>query len=202
MPGQIIASPNSFPGTKELFFQLLSRLGAELPPNEGENPIARLLGTDPYTPDDEPYLRQYMGISKDGGLTPTDIRPTKVKVDDDLSWYRPSSNPFDAVINGKPAPPIPAHFVERLLNGESTVVPTGNVPGLGHFIASVAKNSKGNPYLSVYDKWDFDSSVVSPIMRVLMGRVGKGFHTYERYPLKKTLEGYRPGGDIELFPEK
>ena len=54
----------------------------------------------------------------------------------------------------------------------------------------------------MYDKWDFDSPVVSPIMKEMMGRTGKGFHVYDRYPLRKAPNGsYEVGGDIQL-PEE
>ncbi|MGE3341513.1 MAG: hypothetical protein AB7J46_06490 [Candidatus Altimarinota bacterium] len=183
---------------KELLFQLLSRLGAEMPPDQTQNPFTVLLGTDGVTPDDEPYLRQYLGVPKDGGLIPTDLRPTKVSINDDLKWYRPAVNPFQMEVNGRLAPAIPQALVDRLKAGESTVIPTENMPGLGHFTASVAKGTSGNPFVSVYDKWDFDSGVVSPLVRTMMDRAGKGFHVYERYPLTKQRGGYRPAGDIHL----
>ena len=192
----------------ELFFQLLSRLGLELPVGEGQNPIAQALRTDPYTPDDEPYLRQYMGIPKDGGLIPTDLRPSKLTVKDSLPWYRPSEYPF-------PEGPLQFGAKETTLNSTRNLGPIDNLkageildfpnskawPGLGHFKASISKGKTGNPFLSVYDKWDFDSPVISPLMKSLMERAGKGYHVYERYPLERTSRGYQKAGDIELPSE-
>ena len=183
----------------ELLFQLLSRLGLELPPNEGQNPIAQALRTDPYTPDDEPYLRQYMGIPKDGGLTPTDLRPTKLAVKDSLPWYRPVENPMDTRKYKLPYAPAD---IDSLQKGETLTWGGPPTPGLGHYTASIGKGDTGRPFMSVYDKWDFDSPVVSPLMQQLMSRAGKGFHVYERYPLQKNPNGsYQVGGDIELPKE-
>src|SRR3990167_1184946 len=91
---------------KEILFQLLSRLGLELPPKEVQNPLPRILRSDPYTPDDEPYLRQYLGVPKDGGLVPTDLRPTNLTVKDNLPWYRPTFNPVKELLEAenKPVP--------------------------------------------------------------------------------------------------
>lgn len=197
----------------ELFFQLLSRLGLELPENEGQNPIARIMGTDPYTPDDEPYLRQYLNIPKDG-LIPTDLRPGKLTVKDDLPWYRPTDNPVKELLQkgdgdkrffsgGKlfPLKDLRTEEVDALQPGG--VLPLWNpaAPGLGHYTASVGKGTSGRPFLSVYDKWDFESPVVSPLMKAMMSRAGKGFHVYERYPLTRRDGSYQIGGDIEL-PEE
>ena len=188
---------------KELFFQLLSRLGAELPPNEGQNPIAQALRTDPYTPDDEPYLRQFMGIPKNGGLIPADLRPSKLTVNDNLPWFRPSQYPFPEGplqnSNGMYSTPIDTSRVDNLKPGQILDFENAKAwPGLGHFKASISKSEAGNPFLSVYDKWDFDSPVISPLMERLMNKAGKGFHVYERYPLQKTSGGYQRAGDIEL----
>lgn len=207
MPGPVIPKPKVPSAGRELFFQLISRLGLELPPGEGENPFAQLLGTDPYTPDDEPYLRQYMGISKDGGLVPTNLRPQSLTVKDDLPWYRPAANPITAISTHRSTGQLPrttalaGRDIGAMKTGDIVPLQTPTVPGLGHFTASVGKG-QSDPYLSVYDKWDFDSPVVSPIMREMMTRNGKGFHVYERYPLQKTPNGsYTVGGDIQL-PEE
>ena len=179
---------------QELLFQLLSRLGLELPPNEGQNPIARALRTDPYTPDDEPYLRQFMGIPKDGGLTPTGLRPASLTVNDTLPWFRPAAYPF-------PEGPLPVNAQEVTALQPSGILPIENAkawPGLGHFKASVGKGASGDPFLSVYDKWDMESPVISPLMQALLGRMGTGFHVYERYPLQRGARGYELRKDIEL----
>ena len=179
---------------KELIFQLLSRLGLEPPPNEGQNPIARVLRTDPYTPGDEPYLRQYLGVPKKGGLIPTDLRPSRLDIKDNLPWYRLSSNPVKSLEG------ITDAQVEGLRIGDILELPQAPpVPGLGHYTASVAKGTSGQPFLSVYDKWDFESPVISPLMKSIMDKVGKGFHLYERYPLTKSSRGYyAPAENIEL----
>lgn len=196
----------------ELLFQLLSRLGLEPPEKEGQNPIARVLRTDPYTPDDEPYLRQFLGVPKDGpagGLVPTDLRPTNLPslrgsgTKEDLPWFSPAANPYDpssdvGLMRVRRSLPR-AEEIDALQQGAAITMPNRPIPGLGRYRASVGKGSSGNPYLSVYDKWDFESPVVSPLMQSLMDRVGKGFHVYERYPLTKDAGGqYQVGGDIEL----
>ena len=199
--------PNN-PG-KELIFQLISRLGLELPPGQGENPIAQMLNTDGYTPDDEPYLRQFMGIPKDGGLIPTDLRPKGLTVNDNLPWYRPSGSPIDHIATKAPMIgrlPRTTALAQGNIDemGNESIVPlkTPTVPGLGHFTASVGKNESGNPYLSVYDKWDFNSPVVDPLIKAMLERTGAGFHVYERYPLQRGKTGYDLRGDIELPSEK
>lgn len=179
----------------ELFFQLLSRLGLELPPNEGQNPIAQALRTDPYTPDDEPYLRQFMGIPKDGGLVPTDLRPTKLTTKDNLPWFRPVENPMNT---RKYKLPYTAADIDSLQKGETLTWGGPPTPGLGHYTASIGKGAAGRPFLSVYDKWDFESPVISPLMSTLMNKTGKGFHIYERYPLQRTSQGYQQASNIEL----
>ena len=197
----------------ELLFQLLSRLGLEPPPNEGQNPIAAALRTDPYTPDDEPYLRQYLGVSKDGGLTPTNLRPRSLSINDKLPWYRPTNSPIDNIMTQSARPignniprttAIAQGDVSAMKVGDILPLRTPTVPGLGHMTASVGKGHTGEPYLSVYDKWDFGSSpVIQPLVGALMERAGSGFHVYERYPLSKRPNGsYRVGGDIQLPSDK
>ena len=199
------------PAGNELLFQLISRLGLELPPNEGQNPIAQMLRTDPYTPGDEPYLRQFMGIPKDGGLIPTDLRPKSLTVKDNLPWYRPAAYPY---------PDVPLKFspdvndinfnyhrntepIDNLKPGEILGFPNYRAqPGLGHFKSSISKSQSGEPFLSVYDKWDFESPVVHPLVQKMLDKVGKGFHVYERYPLRKGPSGYEVAKDIELTSGK
>jgi hypothetical protein len=190
---------------KELFFQLLSRLGAELPPVEGQNPIASALGSDGYTPDDGPYLRQYMGIPEDGGLLPTDLRPTRLQITDNLPWYRPVVSPIDEIRTKTTKYSIPRTSaistgnIDTMKAGDVIPLKSPAVPGLGHFTGSIGMGESGRPFLSVYDKWDFDSPVISPLMERMMTTVGKPFHVYERYPLTRQPNGsYKVGGDIEL----
>lgn len=203
------------PFGKELLFQLLSRLGAETPPNEMRNPITALLNSDGYVPEDEPYLRQYMGIPKNGGLIPQEVRPTRLGIDlaaeDGLPWYRPANSPIDKILTKAPrgigeipkTTAIAAGDIANMGAGDVIGLRTPMVPGLGHYKASVGKGKSGRPYLSVYDKWDFDSPVITPLIQQLMNRAGQGFHTYERYPLTQTPSGsYQVGGDIYLPKEQ
>ena len=199
---------------KELLFRLLSTFWLESSPEAGPNPIPKLLNTDGYTPDDEPYLRQFMGVPKDGGLIPTNLRPTKLgrnlSVEDGLPWYRPAVSPIDQILSKVPrtvgvipkTTAIASGDINTMSIGDVVDLKTPAVPGLGHFKASVGKGESGRPYLSVYDNWDFDSPVITPLIQQLMGRVGKGFHVYERYPLQKTPTGYQVGGDIYLKKEQ
>ena len=197
----------------ELVLQLLKRFGMESGPfNEGDPLLSRLLGTDPLTPEDEPYLRQYLGVPKDGGLSPASrARPTSLSGRDNLPWYRPTFNPVKElmvelpttgtqVFGGPDTAPQSAEAVDRLPIGEAIKLWNPLAPGLGGYTASVGRDPTG-PYMSVYDKWDFDSPVVSPLVREVMKRMGKPYHVYGRYPLIKTEKGYRPHSgaeDIEL----
>ena len=187
----------------ELVLQLLKRFGMESPVSEGpvKSPpvLSRLLGTDPMTPDDEPYLRQYLGIPKNGGLIPTDARPSVNPWEgDNLPWYTPTQNPIARFLG--PEGTINAEGIEKLRIGETIPLDTGAVPGLGHYEGLIERDTSG-PYTSVRDTWDFRSPVVSTLVRVVMERLGTPFHVYGRYPLVKTKNGYRPHSgaeDIEL----
>ena len=189
----------------ELLFQLLSRLGLELPPNEGQNPIAQALRTDPYTPDDEPYLRQFMGIPKNGGLTPTNLRPKSLTAKDNLPWFKPSYNIYESYNQSDLRKLLPTNTIDNLpANGvHKLLLPQFKaIPGLGHYTGSIGKNASGDPFLSIYDKWDFESPVIGPLVERLMGKVGQGFHIYDRYPLQRNRtgdnRGYSLRKDIEL----
>lgn len=166
----------------------------------------KLFGTDEMVPPDEPYLKQYMQPEKDI-LAQQRLRPTRLTVTDVLPW-RSSSMPdaMAAILRREPlggsnapeARPFSAkdaltiEDLNQLAAGQllENVYPistgssaTEGLVGLGHFTSSVGRDPRG-PYLSVYDKWDFGSPVVTPLVGALMKRVGQPYHIYDRFDIE------------------
>lgn len=190
----------------ELLYQLLSRLGSE------DLPLSMRSGLgDGFVPDDEPYLRQFLGVPKEGGLIPTDVRPSNLKVSDSLPWYQPTANPLTMVVKhpGNTSTPkayrdLDSNLIDRLLPGQTLPIEHDQAPGLGGYTASIGKHPDGRPYASVYDKWDFDSPVIKPTVGKLLDKLGKPFHVYGRYPLIKQGDRYKifSGNEDIPLPDK
>lgn len=186
---------------KELLYRAMTTFGMEPEVNSERPPaisntISNLLRTDPLTPDDLPYLRQFMGL--ENTLTPTTLRPSHLSVRDNKPWYIPVLNPLTPPQVGHGTQPplrtkagnVSNEQLQNLPIGGLIPLETYNGPGLGHYTGSIGKDEQG-PYASVYDNWDFKSPVVGGLMEKLMGLVGKDYHIYGRYPIELTDKGPR-----------
>ena len=176
-----------FPKMSDLAIELIKRLGS--------TPlINRITGSDPVEPDDYPYLEQFFGKER---LHPTSLRPQSLTMKDKLPWYGPDFWKVEANL------PSLTKDIDKLQPSE--VISLGDLPlqpAFGGVVQSIGKDMEG-PYASMYDKWDFDSPVINPLIGALLNRVGQPFHIYGRKRLSKNpVTGeYKPEeyhNDIEL----
>lgn len=147
-----------------------------------------------YVPEDEEYLHQYMNPDKD--LIPrTNERPTRLTINprDKTAWRQlPRSYPGSSIqeVVTKRGFALKPEELQRIQPGQ--VVPLmmpyevpDTVAGLGAYTASLGRDEQG-PYMSVYDKWDFDSPHVNFFTKGVMDRLGKAYNIYERLGISPT----------------
>lgn len=144
------------------------------------------------TTEDQPYLSQYFGETdnlpdqplRPKSLTKFQDRPFKGLSDDNRRWLENFS--FKASQPLSQTPQRVPHSVENLDQG------------LGRSTYSAALDEAGNPYMSVFDSWDFDEpgatgkgqGTFDSIARAIMKKLGKPYNVYERLPLEP---GPKPG---------
>lgn len=142
--------------------------------------------------EDEPYLRQYFGEEV---LPDTSQRPKSLTKYQDRRFK--SLTPYNREsMRGyrfRPTSPL-SSSPQRLSKGEQNTD-----FGLGRSTLSAATDEKGNPYLSVFDSWDFDEkgSTQQPLdalYRAVLKRLGKPYNVYERLPVRPVN-----GGEYEVY---
>ena len=167
---------------------------AELIKRAGRNPaIQRALRSDGIVEGDEPYIDQFLGKEN---LFPTDERPSHLNITDRLPWYRPTKPPrFVAEYVNDELPgmsgmkrPVTDSEIQSLSPGNIIELGYGNFPGYGHAKLSIGKDNRG-PYASLYDKYDFESPVIHPVVSRIMSMVGKPYHVYSKQRLYKRPDG-------------
>lgn len=163
-------------------------------------------------PQDRPYLEQFLGKET---LFPQTMRPTQLHVNDRARWFKPDPSNEDVWpgTNFKPSPRfydrndptgrrIQSDEIDQMPVGKVIPLATDRIGGLSGYLGSIGKDKAG-PYVSIYDKWDFDSPLVNTLVGRMMDTVGTPFHVYDRKRLDKNSQGdYKYRGDIELPKDK
>lgn len=167
----------------------------------------KVFNTDEMVPPDEPYLDQFLNPQREV-LPRQDLRPSSLSNPAALMWRQTSlPNALTALLHGGGTDYEPGERlltwaeIERLRPGTivNPIYPTSaenadseGIVGMGHFAGSVGKDATG-PYWSAYDKWDFDSPVVNPLVRMMLHRIGTPYHVYDRFDVT-------PGSAFDVPP--
>jgi hypothetical protein len=136
-------------------------------------------------------LSQYFGETDDlpdqpqrpKSLTKFNDRPFKRLSDDGRKYLQDWTFRLDQPLSTTP---------QRLPNTSEGEGAAGLDQGLGHSTYSAALDETGNPYVSVFDSWDFDqqgnsgqgTGVIDSLSRAIMKKLGKPYNVYERFPLE------------------
>lgn len=178
----------------------------------GGSPLAgRIFDSAALVPPDRPYLKQYLRPQEDV-LKPQTLRPSALtNADPSLPWrqsstsdeftgrFRPKVGDDASPEDEDRSPVIPLEEIFKLRPGQimekvmilpkdmQMVSDPYDEPfvGLGHYTGSIGRDQDG-PFYSVYDKWDFNSPVLKPLVRQLMDRMGKPFHIYDRFDIQPS----------------
>lgn len=149
--------------------------------------VADLLKSDSFEPDlDRPYLKQYFHPERDI-LSPQSLRPTQLSNIPNVPFRRfgdiESPEKYDIVQrprkDGSLEPPTTSELRNKLGMLEW---------GMGHNTKSIGVDNNGQPYLSIYDLWDFDSPVLGNLAQALLKRTGQPYAIYDRYPIERSWE--------------
>lgn len=140
--------------------------------------IPKKLGSQGMVEKDKPFLKQFLRPQEDI-LPKTSARP-KSLTDQSGVWRRLASpEPQKFVVSNKD--------IEDLLTGRKKVTPLGpqvTAGGLGGYVPSMSLDPKGDLYASIYDKWDFDSPNIHPIVGKVLDLIGSPYHVYQRYSMR------------------
>lgn len=133
--------------------------------------------------DDVPYLDEYFGKPT---LEDSQHRPKALTKYQDRPFRRLSEDNRAKMRNfvfklNKPLTNAP----QRVTDSD----PSNTDFGLGRSTISAALDENGEPYLSVFDSWDFDEkgSTQQPLdslYRAVLQRLGKPYNVYERLPIR------------------
>lgn len=140
--------------------------------------LQKIFDSDTLVEEDLPYLKQFLNPDQTT-LKPTTDRPVSLTVAAPGGWYKPD----DYVVNELSQLKLKPGIIDQLQPGGIKRLDYENLGGLGNFTGSVGKDSHGKPYFSVYDKWDFESPVISPLVNEVMKRVGQPYNVYEKFDL-------------------
>ena len=169
---------------ESLLYRLINTVDKKIP--------KKYTKSDGLVSGDKPYLEQFLG---EGELMPTDMRPSALNANDNLPWYRPKSQINFPITTTNPGSDysgtardsyyVSTPQIDAMKQGDVMDLGYRNFEGVGHAKLSLGKDEKG-PYASIYDKWDFDSPVIHPVVGKILGMMGKPYHVYDRYRLAKS----------------
>jgi hypothetical protein len=160
-------------------------------------------------PADKPYLHQYLNPDEDSipkqTLRPANA-PNMAKMDGE--WRRTLlPDHFKGKLDGKSVydvtqltkPEKVAFTVLGADNDKDVIDTMHGLQGLGNTQAYIGNDAQG-PYLSMLDRWDFDSPSVKPVIGKLMDTLlGKPYNIYDRFDMKDTDS---PKGDFPYYVQE
>lgn len=196
--------PQDNPTLEELLLRRATNIGPE-PPTEleklfragreklitkvGMSVIPNLLGSNKMEVSDTPYLHQFLNPEQNV-FAPQNLRPKYMKNPPNIPWR--DFGPIRDAEQYKILADADGN-VTGVLKGQGVdvrhapLVGTAEEYGLGANTKSIAEDEQGNPYMSIYDMWDFDSPAVGKTVGVLLNSMGQPFAVYGRYPLEREV---------------